>query len=303
MLIRRCLLAASGGFTVIHVTGLLFNAPILPYAEVLAWGALVGYAVLAGRTAPARVRLALLGGLSALGAIALVGYLQPAEADQGPTRFLSTADRNASAWFSYSPLADASVPGPFESMGLRPWQFLLMVAGYAALSVAVLAAPARRSPRAARIGALVGAGLLLVHVGLMAWSKFEGRTEWKGSVLGLLLALVLAGAAFVAAGAALGRGGQLLSGLGLAFTTLATVEPLDETLLTWDVRYPDPGDVSEVYLASAVRVAGTGPGLGDIGDPAQAGTVLALLVGVTMIVVGCLWKVGRGDPPQDATAG
>jgi hypothetical protein len=86
MRVRGSLLALFAGFVLVHVIGVLFASPLLPAAPVLAWGCLLGYAVLAGAEAPPAVRWPMLAGLLVIGGGTVVDWLASSNpADVGHT--------------------------------------------------------------------------------------------------------------------------------------------------------------------------------------------------------------------------
>ncbi|GAB3138862.1 hypothetical protein GCM10027290_07000 [Micromonospora sonneratiae] len=274
------MLVAFGGFTVIHAVGLTFGSPILSYAEVSAWAALFAYAVLAGRTVPPRVHLALFCGLLALGLPAGAEFLA-----HGASLDAGGGYGESAGWFAYWPAPRP--PNLFETLGLRPWQLALLPVGYAGLTVAVFGLPGRRSARTALVGGLIGGALAIGYAGLRLWS--QGSGEWRGQTTALLVSLTLTVVVFAAAGAALARGGQRLAGLGLALGALAIVEILDRALAWWAFS-PYGSSRAGVTITVAVAVAGPGTGYLHVADAVFA---VVRLLGAMLVAVGCLWTAGR----------
>jgi hypothetical protein len=322
--VRRWFLAGFGLLSIVYAVGLLFGSPLLPSAAVLAWAALFGYAVLAGRAAPGRVRNILLVGLLALGAVALLDLLgtgsgsgplpggplpggplpggplpggQFAVGVSGYTQFLSPA-KASDVYRSYSP-----------RIGETP----LLLLGYGCLAFAVLARPARRSRRAAVLGAIVGGGCAFGYLVIELWSRSAGSRWGAGPgdlvrSLPAMEALGLAVGTFALAGAAVARRGGALPAFGSVLIALTTLDGLDRQL-SWVAIAP----------ARSPETFGTSTLGGNLGDPISsvsvavavapgsalsvAGVVIALaqLAGAAAVTVGYLRAgvpmSGRGDVP------
>ncbi|MEV4754649.1 hypothetical protein AB0J86_05995 [Micromonospora sp. NPDC049559] len=297
MRMRRSLLAGFAVLSIVHGAGVLFGSPLLPSAAVLAWAVLLGYALLpapapapaadavrpapgdGARPAPAdgarpaapagRIRLALLAGPLAFGALALLDVLAPGDpwtGTEGASFQYLSIEEVAASWF------DRYVR-----------EAVALLVGYGALAYAVLAAPARGSARRAAVGAAIGGGgalgYLLLDLAARGWEP-----RWN---LPLVLGLPVLVGSFAVAGAALARRGGVLPAAGAVLLALTTLPWLDR-LLAWSALYaPHPSEPG-AYL-SAVVLAAPGPAV----SLGECVAVLARLAGAAAVVVGASRAAGR----------
>ncbi|MEJ3743885.1 hypothetical protein WEI85_11400 [Actinomycetes bacterium KLBMP 9797] len=256
-----------------YAIGAFFGSPLLPSSGVLAWAALAGYALLAGRHAPRATRVALVVGLLVFGGWAAVEELA------------TTATTTDFGWFAYTSPPSVDLRTAW-SQGLReiaPW-----LIGYACLTVAAFAMGTRAPAPHGRLIGIFGAALALAWGVLVLSSRADGVREWLVYPAVLLPPAALAVAAFVAAGRVAARP---LAAAGLILVGLAALALYDGALSgMWQWR---PGTGGIHTLNAAVMLSVTGP---DTGPDIWAVLGVAVpLVAAAAVTVGCL---RRGATPS-----
>ncbi|WP_173078501.1 hypothetical protein [Phytohabitans rumicis] len=258
MSIHGGFLIAVGVFGTAHVAGELFRSPLLPSAGVLAWAALCGYAVLAGRGAPRTVWLTLAAGLLILG---LLGAADLLAASGGTTD---------AGYFVYGPPPPS--PAPLEI--LRDSAPLLLA--YLLLAIAVLAQPGGRRTRWGVIVAAVGAAVAAGYAVLEVWSRGGGASR----VAVALPATALAVLAVVAAG----RSPRPVAAAGAVLIGLAALSEVGTALD--QIRFSPDG----VFYTTGLMVAGAGPAA----HPAVPAALQ--LAGAAAVAIGCLRTGTPAEP-------
>jgi hypothetical protein len=259
---RGWLLLAFALFTTVFGVGALFGTPLLPSAGLLAWLALCGYVLVAGREGAPLVRVALGAGLLTFAALELLA---------GAGLGLGGLDHRT------------SLVGALRA-GMREIGPLLI--GYACFTVAGFAvARAGRLTRAGWIIAVGGAVCAVGYAVLELWSHADGEGEWLGYPIILVLPAGLAVAAFVAAGRTVARKAACA---GLILVGFGAIALYDQGLAHMALWRPVEADafLEPGYMVSLARP----------GDPVSTREALTsvLPLGIAAIVtVGCLRRVGR----------
>ena len=279
MRVRGLLLTLFAGFVLVHLIGMVFASPLLPVAPVLAWGCLLGYAVLAGAQAPSAVRWPLLAGLLVIGAGTVVDWL----AFSGGADVVRT----------YEVFVAAPADFNLWEAALKRVAPLLVACGL--LAGAVLAGSAGRRPPPGRTKTVIRAatltGLVLAagFVALQLWALPGPLTQygWELAV-GVAAALAAAIVAIVAAGAAAAYpGAARLAVAGLCLLAVSALGVLADLVAavprpqSFSIR--EPGVMVEVY---AVMVT-TNP-LDTGWSAVEAATAAAQFVAVAAVTVGWL---------------
>lgn len=277
--IRGWLLLACAGFGVAYLTGELFHSPLLPSAELLAWGALAAYLVVAGREAPVRVRLALAAGLVTLGALAATSLFSTVDSGSGGLGFiaLSEAPRESALNVAAEAVRDA----------------LPVLAAYACLALAALSLPKRRT-RAGIVLALVGVAVAVTYTVLELWAR-DGLASVFAAVPPLLVAVLAVLTA--------GRVARWVPTAGLVLLGLAALAVLDDVL----DRVYVPFSEANAFLQPGLRYGSwetAAPSLtAAIAAPPALGSTLVPAIQIAAaaaITAGCLRRPSA--PPEAAGA-
>jgi hypothetical protein len=295
--IRALLLVMFAVAAVVVVAGAVVDdSGLVSQGAVASLVALVGYAVVAGRTAPPLVRWALVGALAVL----TVAVARRPTASTGSTV-------TAHAWFGVT----SGRPRVTGLAGLAQvvWDDLSGAAapllGYACLVVAVAALPRYHRPRLA-IAGLAVVVLALAYAGLLVWDAVADRRA--GGLPGLsppqllacaatpllLTSLALAGAAIAAqrvppdrargVPASLAAGGMLV----LALPGLATLEP---AISSAPFRFEQPGQANgSALLTPGLRYGHEVVSTAVTRQVSFTSIVVgaALLAALAVVVWGCL---------------
>jgi len=243
MRVRGLLLALFAVFAVVHVLGVLFASPLLPAAPVLAWGCLLGYAVLAGAGARWAVRWPLLAAVVVIGAATVVDWLaysNPSAAGQTYQVFVA-APADFDLWD-----AELKRVAPF-----------LLASGLLAAAVLTGSAGRRPPPGRARtvigVGTLIALGLAAGFTALQLWALPGSLTQYGWDLAaGVAVAFAVAVVAILAARAAAACAGTArLAAAGLcllAFTALWVLADLVAAVprpFSYSIR--EPGLHVELY--------------------------------------------------------
>ncbi|MGC9669857.1 hypothetical protein ACNTMW_25360 [Planosporangium sp. 12N6] len=282
MRIRGALLALFGAAAPVQVFGVLIAERKLELqAGLVALAALTGYAALAGRTARPGVRWPLLAGvavLTARTAVDLARYRSP-----GPM-----------AWM----VSTEPPPSWPDLLGQGLWRAAPVLLAYACLAAAVVALPPRRRPRLGAVAAgaaLLGYGylgylLVTSGYGMRGLPGGDGLRENLGGLVPALLVLGIALAAAVLAGQRAGAGA--LAGPGLALMVVpTTLVGGSLALVGVQTLFAYPLDVDRTvpsFVELGVRV-----GAESVLQPAAAVASALYLVGLALVVIGCLGRPGR----------
>lgn len=255
---RGGLLLAFALLTATFGAGVLFGSPLLPSSGLLAWAALGGYVVVAGRGASVRVRMALGAGVLTFAALELIDYRVP-------------LDRTASL---------------VAALGAGLWKIGPLVIGYACLTVAGFAlARAGRLTRAGTVIMVGGAVCVVGYAVLHLWSRADGAGEWLGYPISLVLPAGLALAAFVAAGRAAARKVACAGLILVGFAALALYDDVLSHMALWQPveanAFLEPG-----YMVSVARPA-------EPLSTREAFTSVVPLCVAALVTVGCLRRVER----------
>lgn len=289
---RGTLLSVLAGAGALHVAYVWMQSPATAaQAGIVALGALAGYIMLGGWSVAPAVRRPLLGGVLVLMVVVSAGALWPFESTVD-----WTAVRSQPAERTVAAIRDSSERWNDRQRWLSFGT--LVMAG--CLAAAVFALPGRDRPRLAAVSAAVGA--LLVGVTLSdAWHVAGGDSYYGTTLLGrladvaaaaavpLLAAMVALGAAVIAgqrAGA--GRLATVGAVLVAVYALTATSDAVHAVPTLWSFAEREaPG-----FMQSGVMIATDT----SRSDPAGALVAAALLLGVTLVVVGTL----RITPPLAA---
>ncbi|MFY1700650.1 hypothetical protein ACN28G_02685 [Micromonospora sp. WMMA1923] len=202
------LLLVAGVLSAVHLVGVLTTSPLLPSAEVLAWVALAGVALVAGASASWPVRLALLAVPLGLAVPAAVAYLRHFVAEWN-------GEAGGYGFVGYTPL------GPLQPAWAERWWFLVPgVVGCVAVAVLVRALSGAHDGSPNRVDRILAAVLAGGFVAgcyydlTYRWSAWENWTV--GGFLGTALPPVLL------AGVLLGLGLTILVRVGARTLAVGT---------------------------------------------------------------------------------
>lgn len=271
--IRGWLLLACGGFGATYLVGEFFGSPLLPSAELFAWGSLAACLVVAGDEAPGRVRLALGAGVVILGSLAALPLLSTVDGNASGLSYAWTAAPRRTTLDAVTDAVRTAAP---------------VLVGYVCLALATLFLPGRRT-RAGTAVAVAGAGIAVTYAGLVIWS----HDAEPAFVLAALPPLIVAVLAFLVAG----RVSRRLSTAGLVLLGLATLVLLSDVLdHVWVFPSGDaflqPG--MSTYYTEAVLLPASAPFFATW----SVAPALKLAAAAT-ITAGCLHQAPSPTPPPD----